>query len=210
VLWIGGGTSAGKTSIARALAERHGLSSYHVDEHERAHASRRDPRRHPAMDAWNARTLDETWIDLPVEELVEATLAYSRERIELIAEDLRTLSAAGPVVAEGFQLTPEVLAPLLESPRQAVWLLPTPTFRRETLLSKSQAWAMPNLTRDRRQAQANRIERDRLLVERFREQARGRGFRVIDVEGSRPLPAVEAEVEAHFEPYLPVSTSEMR
>jgi hypothetical protein len=124
-VWIGGGTSAGKTSMARELARRYGLTSYHVDQHEHDHARRRDARRHPAMDAWNARTLDETWVDLPVEQLVEATLAYSRERIEFIVEDLRALAAGGEVIAEGFQLTPEVVAPLLESPRQAVWLLPT-------------------------------------------------------------------------------------
>jgi uridine kinase len=45
VVWIGGGTSAGKTSIARALAKRYGLSSYHVDQHELDRARRRDPRR---------------------------------------------------------------------------------------------------------------------------------------------------------------------
>jgi hypothetical protein len=171
VLWIGGGTSAGKTSIARELARRYGVTSYHVDQHELDHARRRDARRHPTMEAWNALTLDETWVDLPVEQLVNATPAYSRERIELIAEDLRTLTAGGGVVAEGFQLTPEAVAPLLESPRQAVWLLPIPSFQCETLLRRPHAWATPNLTRDPERAQANRSERDRLLVERFREQA---------------------------------------
>mgnify|MGYP003287269179 CR=1 FL=1 len=204
MVWIGGGTSAGKTSIARDLARRYGLTSYHVDQHELEHARRRDARRHPAMEAWNARTLDEMWVDLPVEELVEATLAYSRERIELIAEDLRALAAGGQVVAEGFQLTPEAVAPLLESPRQAVWLLPTPSFQRETLLRRPHAWATPNLTRDPERAQANRSGRDALLVERFREQALAAGVRVIEVDASRPLTAVEAAVEAHFRPHLPV------
>jgi hypothetical protein len=203
-VWIGGGTSAGKTSIARELARRHGLTSYHVDRHELDHARRRDARRHPAMEAWNARTLDETWVDLPVEELVEATLAYSRERIELIVKDLAALSAHTTVAAEGFQLTPEVVAPLLESPRQAVWLLPTPSFRHETLLRRPHAWATPNLTRDPERAQANRSERDGLLVERFREQALAAGLRVIEVDVSRPLAAVEAAVEAHLRPHLPV------
>jgi hypothetical protein len=156
------------------------------------------------MEAWNARSLDETWVDLPVEELVEATLAYSRERIELIAEDVRALSAGGQVVAEGFQLTPDVVAPLIESPRQAVWLVPTPNFRIEQLLNRPQAWLTPNLTRDPTRAQANRIERDTLLVERVREQALARRFRVIDVDSSRPLADVEANVVSHLRPFLPV------
>jgi hypothetical protein len=203
-VWIGGGTSAGKTSIARELARRYGLTSYHVDQHELDHARRRGARRHPAMEAWNRHTLDETWVDLPVEQLVEATLAYSRERIELIAEDLAALSAHATVVAEGFQLTPEAVAPLLESPRQAVWLLPTPSFQRETLLRRPHAWATPNLTRDPERAQANRSERDGLLVGRLREQALAAGLQVIEIDGSRRLTAVEAAVEAHFRPHLPV------
>jgi hypothetical protein len=203
-VWIGGATSAGKTSIARELARRYGLTSYHVDQHELDHARRRDARRHPAMEAWNRRTLDETWVDLPVEQLVEATLAYSRERIELIAEDLAALSAHATVVAEGFQLTPEAVAPLLESPRQAVWLLPSPSFQRERLLRGRHAWATPNLTRDPKRAQASRSDRDALLVERFRDQALAAGMQVIEVDASRPLTAVEAAVEAHFRPHLPV------
>jgi hypothetical protein len=201
-VWIGGGTSAGKTSIARTLARRYGLTPYHVDEHELEHLRRRDPDRHPAMEAWNARTLEETWVEMPVEDLVEATLAYSRERIELIAEDLRALSARGWVAAEGFQLTPEVVAPLIASPRQAVWLLPTPRFRRETLLSKPQAWATPNRTIDPDRAQAHRIERDGLLVERVREQALVRGLRVIDVDGTQTVDKVCAAVEKHLGPCL--------
>jgi hypothetical protein len=203
VVWIGGGTSTGKTSIARALADPYRLTSYHVDEYEVEHAGRCDARRHPSMAAWNERTLDETWVDLPVEDLVEATLAYSRERIELIADDLETLSARGGVVAEGFQLTPEVVEPLIDGPRQAVWLLPTHRFRRQMLLSKPQAWATPNRTSDPERAQAHRIRRDGLLVERLREQASVRGLRVIEVDGRRPLLEVQTVVEKHLEPYLP-------
>jgi adenylate kinase family enzyme len=201
-LWIGGGTSAGKTSIARALAERYGLTPYHVDEHELEHARRRDRSRDPAMEAWNARSLDEIWVELPVPDLVEATLSYSRERIELITEDLRALSAGRVVVAEGFELTPEVVAPLIEGPRQAVWLLPRHRFRRETLLTTPQAWAMPSRTSDPERAQAHRIERDALLVECVREQALVRSLRVIDVDGTRTVDEVRAAVEEHFEPYL--------
>jgi hypothetical protein len=41
-------------------------------------------------------------------------------------------------------------------------------------------------------------------VERVREQALARGLHVIDVDGSRPLAAVEAHVVSQFRPYLPV------
>jgi hypothetical protein len=117
-------------------------------------------------------------------------------------EDLRALSVGGMIVAEGFQLTPEVVAPLIESPRQAVWLLPTARFRREILLGKPHAWSTPNRTSDPNRAQAHRIERDALLVERVREQALARGLRLIEVDGVQTVDEVRAVVERHFEPYL--------
>jgi hypothetical protein len=55
-----------------------------------------------------------------------------------------------------------------------------------------------------RSAQANRIERDTVLVERVREQALARGLHVIDVDGSRPRAEIEAHVVSHLRPYLPV------
>ena len=44
VLWIGGGTGAGKTSITTALAEGRSLQTYHYDFHDsRDHSERIDP-----------------------------------------------------------------------------------------------------------------------------------------------------------------------
>ncbi len=45
-LWIGGGQWAGKFTIARILAARYGLTTYHYDYHDaRAHNARRMARR---------------------------------------------------------------------------------------------------------------------------------------------------------------------
>ncbi len=41
VLWIGGGTGGGKSSIAIALAEKYGLERYNYDWHDARAPSRR-------------------------------------------------------------------------------------------------------------------------------------------------------------------------
>src|SRR5687768_13704215 len=42
VLWIGGGQWAGKSTVARILAVRHGITAYHYDYHDgRGHDDRR-------------------------------------------------------------------------------------------------------------------------------------------------------------------------
>jgi adenylylsulfate kinase-like enzyme len=45
-LWIGGAQWAGKSTVARILAHRHGLTAYHYDYHDaRGHEDRRIARR---------------------------------------------------------------------------------------------------------------------------------------------------------------------
>jgi 2-phosphoglycerate kinase len=206
VVWIGGSTGSGKSSIADYLADRFGLAAYHVDAFDREHEARRDPARHPATEAWAARSLDETWVDLPVAELVEATLGFSRERFELVLEDLAALVERGGVVAEGFQLLPELVAPLLDGPRQAVWLVSTDRFRLEALQRRGTAWQMPKQTRSPARALQNRLDRDEELAARVRAEARSRGLKVVEV-GRRPLPVIATEVETHLFPAIKAALS---
>ena len=53
VLWIGGAADSGKTSVARALTERHGWQAYHYDRYDRevapGHWARIDPQRQTQM-----------------------------------------------------------------------------------------------------------------------------------------------------------------
>lgn len=47
VLWIGGATDSGKTSVARALAQTYGLQEYHYDLFDRPEPVTRARRLHP-------------------------------------------------------------------------------------------------------------------------------------------------------------------
>ena len=48
VLWIGGAPDAGKTTVARLLAERRRWQWYHCDSHAESHLARSDPTQLPA------------------------------------------------------------------------------------------------------------------------------------------------------------------
>jgi hypothetical protein len=89
-----------------------------------------------------------------------------------------------PVLAEGFSLLPRLVAPLLSRPRQAVWLLPTPEFRRAAFDSRGSTWTIPNKTSDPQRALANLLVRDRLFTEELRAQARASQLQTVDVDGS--------------------------
>jgi hypothetical protein len=203
VLWIGGGTCVGKTSIAERLSSAHGLRHYRPDRHEHEHASRLDPERHPSMAAWIARTLDETWVLTDPSRLAAETMQFSRERFGFILEDVLALAAEGPVVAEGFQLVPDSLAAVVPDRRRAVWLIPDEEFRRAVFFRRGDfIWDTPRQTSDPERAQRNRVARDVVVARRLRAEAAALGFTVVDVTTDTTLDEVAQRVETQFRPFL--------
>jgi adenylate kinase family enzyme len=198
-LWIGGSTGSGKSSIADYIAEKYGLEPYHVDRLDDEHLARRNAAAQPALEAWAGRTLDQTWVDLPVDELVEATLDFQRERFVFVLDDL---AHRPPAVVEGFALLPELVAPQLEDPRQAVFLVSTERFRLEALQRRGTVSSMPRRTGNPARALQNRLDRDEQLAERIRRDAHARGLAVVEVDGRRPLAVVATDVEARLFPFL--------
>jgi hypothetical protein len=114
VLWIGGATGSGKTSIARALAYRWDLQLYNLDHRTYDHVERLGGR--------------EAGWDLPAEKLAERFVAHARERWPLVLEDLAALPSSPAAIAEGPHLLPELVPP----DARAVFLVPTEERIRET------------------------------------------------------------------------------
>jgi 2-phosphoglycerate kinase len=116
---LGGGSGAGKSTIACRLAAQHGLRM------------------------------------------------YATEGFGLIIEDLLRLPAESGAIAEGFRLLPRLVKPLLATPHHAVWLLPTPEFRRAAFASRGSLWEIARKTSDPEKALQNLLERDRMFTDRL-------------------------------------------
>ncbi|MGH8963771.1 MAG: hypothetical protein ACRDXB_00315, partial [Actinomycetes bacterium] len=56
-------------------------------------------------------------------------LANFPVRFEWALDDLRCLVSGRPIIAEGWGLRPELVAPIIDSPRQMIVMVPTPEFR---------------------------------------------------------------------------------
>jgi hypothetical protein len=130
------------------------------------------------------------------------TLAGFPVRFEWALDDLRALVSGRPIIAEGWGLRPELVAPLLESPGRMLVMVPTEEFRQRQLRELPRAREFGPRVDDPARAQANRVDRDRLLAESAAGAARERGIRVIAVDGSRDAEQVADEVADHFAPYL--------
>lgn len=182
VYWIGGGSGAGKSTIARRVAARHGLRVYSTDEVMPDHARRCAPGDCPLLAAFAAMDMDQRWLNRSPQAMLETFHWFRGEGFHLIIEDLLRLPARPGVAVEGFRLLPRLVKPLLLEPNHAVWLLPTPEFRRAALDSRGTLWEIARKTSEPDRALANLLERDRLFTEHLRQEARRLDLRVIAVE----------------------------
>jgi hypothetical protein len=161
-LWIGGPQASGKSSVARALAERFGLQLYHVDARTWVHEARMPPTEFASL------TMDERWVHATPERMLGWFVAHSRHRFRLVLEDLRELPDEPAVVVEGPQLLPTSVSAVLRSADQALFLLPGPEAMRERLLARGPMRA----TSDGERARANAVERDLLIAAMVEREAR--------------------------------------
>lgn len=178
-VFVGGGTGAGKTTVARALASRHGLRLLQIDHFWYAHSERAGETPPPP---------DVQWL-----EWTPATQAADFERISrlmlgFVLEDLRTLPDQPLVLVEG----PQILADLLPKEAQAVFLIPTYEFQRSVLAPR------PMPSSDPERALSARLVKDRLYARRVADLARECGRPVIEVDGSRRPDLIVRQVESLF------------
>jgi hypothetical protein len=175
-IWIGGGTGAGKSTTARALATRHGLRRFAIDSFWYAYDARwAQPRKSP----------DEQWLETPPELQAAEFEQTSRRMMRCVLDDLATLPDA-PTVVEGPQVLPDLVPP----GDQAVFLDPTPEWQRSVLVPR------PMPSSDPARALEARLVKDRLYADRVAALALERGFPVLAMDGSRDLVAeVESLVE---------------
>ncbi|HZT94002.1 MAG TPA: hypothetical protein VE985_05960 [Gaiellaceae bacterium] len=187
-IWIGGGTGAGKSTTARALAARHGLRRFAIDSFWYAYDARwAQPRKTP----------DEQWLETPPGVQAIEFEEISRRMMSYALDDLAVLPDV-PTVVEG----PQVLPDLVPAGDQAVFLDPTPEWQREVLVPR------PMPSSDPARALEARLVKDRLYADRVATLARECGFPVLVMDGSRDL---VSEVEALLElPEPPADLAEVR
>jgi hypothetical protein len=182
VYWIGGGSGAGKSTIAGRLATSYRLSVYATDDVMSDHARRSTPDDSPFLHAFATMDMDERWVNRTPQSMYATFHWFRGEGFRLIVQDLRDSPTSPPVIAEGFRLLPELVRPYLDAPNRAVWLLPTPDFRQAAFESRGTLWQIAAKTSEPRRALQNLLERDRIFTQRLRHEVTRLGLHSIDVD----------------------------
>ncbi|HSE32370.1 MAG TPA: hypothetical protein VLA93_12440 [Pyrinomonadaceae bacterium] len=186
VYWIGGGSAAGKSTIARRVAEQHGFRVYATDDVMTEHARRSTPEHTPLLHSFMAMDMDERWMNRSPNLMLETFHWFQGEGFNLILEDLLFLPREPRVIAEGFRLLPRLVKPLLSVTSNAVWLLPTPDFRQSVVESRGgSAWGFLAKTTDPERALSNLLERDRMFTDFLRDEAARLELPAVNVD--RPM-----------------------
>ena len=185
VYWIGGGSGAGKSTIAHRLAAQHGLRVYSTDDIMPDHARRSTNEDSPLLHAFMAMGMDERWVNRSPKAMLETFHWFQGEGFNLIIEDLLRLPPGPGVIVEGFRLLPSLLKPLLSEPAHAVWLLPTSDFRQAVVESRGGASSgFLAKTSEPERAFRNLLERDRMFTDILREETARLEVPAIEVEAT--------------------------
>jgi 2-phosphoglycerate kinase len=183
VYWIGGGSGAGKSTIAHRIAAEHGLQLYATDDVMADHARRSTPGDCPLLHEFMTMDMDERWVNRSPREMLETFHWFRGEGFGMIIEDILRLFSEPGMIVEGLRLLPHLVKPLLAGRSQAVWLLPTPEFRQAVFDSRGgPQWRFIAKTSDPQRALRNLLERDAMFTQRLSEETQRLGLNMIEVD----------------------------
>jgi adenylate kinase family enzyme len=190
VLWIGGPQASGKSTVARALAERFGLQLYVVDHRVWVHEPRMPSTEFASL------TMDERWVAAAPRQMLDWFVTQSRHRFRLVLEDLRELPGEPAAIVEGAQLFPTSVSAVLRSPDQALFLETASDVLEERLRARGPMEA----TSDGARARDNAVARDLLIAQRFEREAAE--LRLPTLRADRPLGIVVERAAVQLAPLV--------
>lgn len=200
VLWIGGATDTGKSTIAQNLASRHGMCVYHYDKTDAEHHQKL-AETVLEIRQFNEASLDERWVYPEPGALLARSLKSFSYRFPIVIEDLLALPSDKPIIAEGFGLLPELVHPLLSSHYQAIWLIPTETFKLDSMARRGKPSFGKSISNPEK-AKTNLFTRDMMLAEYYRKQVSAFGYACLEVDGSHSAEEMTDLVGQHFSKHV--------
>jgi len=180
------------------LAERFGVNHYSTDAALTVHTERLGASEAPLLERLRSMSPDERWVQRDPTTMYATFPWFHGEGFDLIVEDLQAMPRDRPLLVEGFRLIPHLVAPHLSNPKHAVWLVPTPEFRRAAFSGRRGADAFWLQTSDPDRALSNLLDRDRIFSDEIVRDAFESHLEVLLVDGSQTVEIMVIELASHF------------
>jgi cytidylate kinase len=185
VYWIGGGSCAGKSTVAHRIADQYGLYLYATDDVMTEHFRRSKPEGCPLLHEFIAMDMDDRWVNRSPATMLETFHWYRGEAFHMIVDDLLCIPTEVRVVVEGFRLLPHLVKPILPASNHAVWLLPSAEFREATIERRGgRTSGFLAKTSNSERARQNLLERDRMFTDRLRKDVEHLELCAIEVDSA--------------------------
>lgn len=198
IRWLGGGTGAGKTTVAARLAGQAGVSIYSSDATIPAHSLKLGAAAAPLLDRFTRMTMDERWVLRDPVDMYETFPWFHGEGFDLLIEDLHELPTDRITIVEGFRLLPDLVGPRLSAPTTGVWLIPTPTFRQEAFARRQRSQAFWRQTTNQQRALDNLLARDLIFTAEVDAAATRIGLPTIAIDADSQPDETVAAVAKQF------------
>lgn len=193
IFYLGGSPCSGKSSVAEQLAARFGLNHVRLDDQLFEHIQAASTVIQPTLASLRSASCDEIWMIPPIEQARRTICAYVEEFPLHHLESLRQ-----PIIVEGAALLPLLVAPRLDNPRQAFFMVPTPAFQREHY--RLRTWVSDVLSgcNDPQQAFENWMRRDEIFGRWVRGNAYQHGLNTMIVNGEKDIDETIEFVARYF------------
>lgn len=198
IYWLGGGSGAGKSTIAQRLAEANGYELYSTDNVMGDHSSRCIASDCPYLESFKPMSMDERWVNRTPKAMLDTFHWFNGEGFNLIIEDLRKYPADSKVIVEGFRLLPKLVKPYLSTLTHGLWLIPTPEFRLNAFENRGTLWDIPNKTTQPDKALKNLLSRDAMFTDRLSIEAKSEECPLMVMDGKKTEDELVLRVTKHF------------
>jgi 2-phosphoglycerate kinase len=191
LFFIGGSPCAGKTTLARQIANAHGLLYYNCDDRFSDHVNAANSGDHPTL----TRMRSKSWVDLmtrDVKTMLRDEIAAFREQFVFIQSELEPVKSS--TIVEGAALMPELITTLSVHARVA-YLVPTASFQCEHYANRGWAQALANTTADPQRTFDHWMTRDVLFANYIEASAQSNAFPVLRVDGSLTFSETQSWLE---------------
>lgn len=197
VYLIGGSPCSGKSTVAEALAAKHGLYYFKVDDHLDRYLQMGAADGRECCLCAGRMTPDQIWMREPQVQCEEELAIYG-EIAGYVMADLHAVACGGNTIAEGAAFLP-VLAKQMQLPMDR-YIAIAPTEEFQLFHYRKREWVPYVLAEcsDKAKAFENWMNRDVLFAQAVRKQCAEAGYVSLVNDGSMSVEALIGAVENHF------------